>query len=177
MRDDRVLVRWAGTATTLIFSHLKTLLAPVRKKILNQTQDAHHLVKDITYFWTVNEGASRVVYETSLFGEFRKEHCQMSLLVYSSLLAHKNRQKRWFSYYLLPRVVVKFVKTLLFLLKLEKKNVDCLWRMRSHQGELLDQSVIVCMTPSCAADGGDGLQIWRVAANVLSKQSRITKKE
>jgi hypothetical protein len=27
-----------------------------------------------------------------------------------------------------------------------------------------------------AADGGDGLQIWRVAANILNKQSRTTDK-
>jgi hypothetical protein len=26
------------------------------------------------------------------------------------------------------------------------------------------------------ADGGDGLQLWRVAANILNKQSRITNK-
>jgi hypothetical protein len=26
------------------------------------------------------------------------------------------------------------------------------------------------------ADGGDGLQIWRVAANVLNKQSRLVEK-
>jgi hypothetical protein len=27
-----------------------------------------------------------------------------------------------------------------------------------------------------AADGGDGLQIWRVAANILNEQSRTAKK-
>jgi hypothetical protein len=27
------------------------------------------------------------------------------------------------------------------------------------------------------ADGGDGLQIWRVAANILNKQSRTTDKK
>jgi hypothetical protein len=27
------------------------------------------------------------------------------------------------------------------------------------------------------ADGGDGLQIWRVAANILNKQSRTANKE
>jgi hypothetical protein len=26
------------------------------------------------------------------------------------------------------------------------------------------------------ADGGDGLQIWRVAANILNKQSRIAER-
>ena len=33
------------------------------------------------------------------------------------------------------------------------------------------------VTPSWVADGGDGLQIWRVAANELRKESRTTKKE
>jgi hypothetical protein len=33
------------------------------------------------------------------------------------------------------------------------------------------------VTPSWVADGGDGLQIQRVATNVLSKQSRTTKKD
>lgn len=32
------------------------------------------------------------------------------------------------------------------------------------------------VSPSWVADGGDGLQIWRVAANILSKESRTTKK-
>jgi len=28
-----------------------------------------------------------------------------------------------------------------------------------------------------AADGGDGLQIWKIAANVINKQSRTANKE
>ena len=83
--------------------------------------------------------------QKSLFGEFgKKKNCQMSLLDWSSLLEHKNWQKRLFSCYLILRVLVKFVKSFLFWLKSKKKNVDCLWRMRAHHVELLEQSVLVC---------------------------------
>jgi hypothetical protein len=33
-----------------------------------------------------------------------------------------------------------------------------------------------CMARPQVADGGDGLQIWRVAANILNKQSRTIDK-
>jgi hypothetical protein len=33
-----------------------------------------------------------------------------------------------------------------------------------------------CMARPQAADGGDSLQIWRVAANILNKQSRTADK-
>jgi hypothetical protein len=33
-----------------------------------------------------------------------------------------------------------------------------------------------CMSRPQVADGGDGLQIWRVAANILNKQSRTADK-
>jgi hypothetical protein len=34
-----------------------------------------------------------------------------------------------------------------------------------------------CTARPQVVDGGDGLQIWRVAANILNKQSRIVNKE
>jgi len=39
-----------------------------------------------------------------------------------------------------------------------------------------DPVTTACMVRTWVADGGDGLQMWRITANILNKQSRTADK-